>query len=374
MEIAKIIGKNIEAVIKQNAMTIEECAKLIGVTRQTISKYISGESVIDSGKLFTLARYFNKSIQYFMSVNEDTMSFMFRAEDPKNNFSPKDRDFINDKFNKIFNVLSITNLNKVIFIPESYKINVGKKLSLEDKMIIKEIAEKERRSFEISSLSIGEIYSALEKKNINIIALEYDNLDLDAISAYSNDKGAFIFINDSKDIPEERKLFSLMHEYAHLIFHRDMYLSSEGDLAYSTSRNDINEKIANLFASYFLIPRDTLKKESKKYSKFIDLKAVCNLKKKYGVSAEALLYALKDEEIINNGIYGHLRKKLNELGFATKEPQPLPYEDKNEKLHYILKELYINDKITSNMISDLLGTNIIETRKLLKEWNMDGYE
>ena len=126
MEIAKIIGKNIEAVIKQNAMTIEECAKLIGVTRQTISKYISGESVIDSGKLFTLARYFNKSIQYFMSVNEDTMSFMFRAEDPKNNFSPKDRDFINDKFNKIFNVLSITNLNKVIFIPESYKINVGK--------------------------------------------------------------------------------------------------------------------------------------------------------------------------------------------------------------------------------------------------------
>ena len=103
MEIAKIIGKNIEAVIKQNAMTIEECAKLIGVTRQTISKYISGESVIDSGKLFTLARYFNKSIQYFMSVNEDTMSFMFRAEDPKNNFSPKDRDFINDKFNKIYN-------------------------------------------------------------------------------------------------------------------------------------------------------------------------------------------------------------------------------------------------------------------------------
>ena len=98
------------------------------------------------------------------------------------------------------------------------------------------------------------------------------------------------------------------------------------------------------------------------------------IKKKYGVSAEALLYALKDEEIINNGIYGHLRKKLNELGFATKEPQPLPYEDKNEKLHYILKELYINDKITSNMISDLLGTNIIETRKLLKEWNMDGYE
>ena len=227
MEIAKIIGKNIEIVIKENSMTIEECAKLIGVTRQTISKYISGESVIDSGKLFTLARHFNKSLQFFMSNNEDNMSFMFRAEDPKNNFSPKDRNFINDKFNKIFNILSLANLNKVIFIPESYKINVSKKLSEEDKAIIREIADKERRSFEISSLSIGEIYSALEQKNINIIALDYDNLDLDAISAYSNDKGAFIFINDSKEIPEERKLFSLMHEYAHLIFHRDMYLVSE---------------------------------------------------------------------------------------------------------------------------------------------------
>ena len=165
-----------------------------------------------------------------------------------------------------------------------------------------------------------------------------------------------------------------MHEYAHLIFHRDMYLVSEGDLAYSTYRSDINEKVANSFASYFLIQRDTLRKEAKKYSKFIDLKAVCNLKKKYGVSAEALLYALKEENIINNSIYGHLRKKLNESGFNTTEPQPLPYEDKNDKLHYILKELYMNEKITSNMISDLLGIDIIETRKLLKEWNMDGYK
>src|SRR5699024_6977611 len=246
-------------------------------------------------KLFILARHFNKSLQFFMSNNEDTMSFMFRDEDPKNNFSPIDRNFINDKFNKIFNILSIANLNKIIFIPESYKINVEKKLSEEDKAIIREIAEKERRSFEISSLSIGEIYSALEQKNINIIALDYENLDLDAISAYSNDKGAFIFINDSKEIPEERKLFSLMHEYAHLIFHREMYLDSEGDLVYSTSRSDINEKVANSFASYFLIPRDTLRKEAKKYSKFIDLKAVCNLKKKYGVSEEALLYALKED-------------------------------------------------------------------------------
>ena len=34
----------------------------------------------------------------------------------------------------------------------------------------------------------------------------------------------------------------------------------------------------------------------------------------------------------------------------------------------------MNEKITSNMISDLLGIDIIETRKLLKEWNMDGYK
>lgn len=374
MEIAKIIGKNIEILIKENSMTIEECSKLIGVTRQTISKYISGESVIDSGKLFTLARHFNKPLQFFMNENKNNMSLMFRAEDPKNNFSPKDRNFINDKFNKIFNILSIANLNKVIFIPESYKINIDKKLSEDDKAIIKEIAEKERRSFEISSLSVGEIYSALEQKNINIIALDYENLDLDAISAYSNDKGAFIFINDSKSIPEERKLFSLMHEYGHLIFHRNMYLSNDGDLAYSTSRNDINEKVANLFASYFLIPRDTLRKESKKYSKFIDLKAIYNLKKKYGVSAEAILYALKEENIISNNIYGYLRKQLSNQGFSTTEPQPLPYEEKNDKLHYILKELYLDEKITSNMISDLLGIDIFETRKLLKEWNMDGYE
>lgn len=374
MNIAEIIGKNIETVIKENSISLEECSNIIGVTRQTLNKYIKGENAIDSAKLFKLSRYFNKPLKFFLSPSYDNLSFMFREENPKKNFTPKDYNFVNSKFNQYFDIICMASLNKMIVIPESYKIKISAKLVQEDKALIREIAEKERRNFDIVSSSPSEFYYALEKRNINILSLEYDNLNLDAISAYSESKGAFIFINDNKAISEERKLFSLVHEYAHLVLHRDLYSTADENMAYSNSRSDMNEKVANLFASYFLIPRNILKEEAKIYRGYIDLKAIYNLKKKFGVSAQELLLALNEEKIITTQIYNYLNKKLEDIGFSNKEPQPMQYEDKNEKLYYILKGLYLDEKITSNMISEVLNLDIISTRKLLKDWELNGYE
>lgn len=369
MEIAKIIGSNIEKVIKESSMSLEECSNLIGVTRQTLNKYIKGETPIDSAKLFILAKAFNKSIKFFISENEERLCFMFRADNPKKNFDNNDYNYINDKFNKVFNVLQVAKLDKVIVTPESYKVNIGNKISDEDKEIIKEIAEKERKSFGMMGNNLSEIYSALERRNINIISLEYEKIELDAISAYSPDKGAFIFINDRKDIPEERKVFSLIHEYAHLLLHRDSYSENQDGNVYSSARTAINEKVANTFASYFLIQRDLLKEESKVYRKYFDLKSIINLKKKFGVSAKAILLALKEEKIIAPNIYGYLNKQLNEQGYSESEPSPIIYQEKNEKLYYLLKALYLDERITSNLISDLLDLDLISCRKLVKEWS-----
>lgn len=373
MDIAKIIGSNIDQAIKESGKSCEEVARFIGVTRQTLNNYINGDTAIDSAKLFKLASYFNKSFKEFIRQSNPKFSFMFRADNPKKNFTSEDYNFINNLFKQYFEILKLNGNDKLVVIPESYILNVGNKVTPADEEVIKDIAEKERNSLELTTKNIRDYYDALERRNINIIAIDYANKDLDAISAYSPSKGAFIFINDSKDIPEERKLFSLIHEYGHLLFHRALYTEVEqDDLIYVRSRNDVNEKIANKFASYFLIPRESLLKEVKVYGNYVDLKAVMSLKRKFGVSAKSLLLALNNEKKIKPQIYGHLNKKLDEAGFQYIEPNPIPYEEKNQRLYYMLKKLYLQDKITSNMVSELLNLDLKDTRLILKEWSING--
>lgn len=373
MSIAKIIGKNIDKSIKTNKLRYEEVADLIGVTRQTLANYIDGDTVIDSAKLFKLSKLFNVPIKNFLTESTEQFCFMFRADNPNKNFLPKDYNFVSNLFNVYFEVIQLIDDNKLVVIPESYRINIGSKIEYEDDMLIKEIAEKERKNLSYNGIGIKGFYEALEKRNINIIAISYDNLEVDAISAYSQSKGAFIFINDHKDIPEERKLFSLIHEYAHLLLHRELYAESEQEeLAYSKSRKNIHEKVANKFASYFLIPRDRLKESSCVYRNYIDIPGVISLKQDFGVSAKCMLLALKDDKLIQPRIYGYLNKQLNQAGFETKEPAPLPYQpNKNQRLVYILKELYLQDKITLNKIADALNLDNSEVRAIVTEWKLN---
>lgn len=373
MSIAKVIGSNIDKSIKANKLKYEEVAKLLGVTRQTLNHYITGETVIDSAKLFKLSKIVNMPLKSFLVNSCNQFCFMFRADNPNKNFLPKDYNFVSKLFNDYFDMLQLIGDDRLIVTPESYRINIGNKIQAADEMLIKEIAENERKILAFKGIGIKGFYEALEKRNINIIALSYDNLELDAISAYSPSKGAFIFINDHKDIPEERKLFSLIHEYAHLLLHRDLYTESEQEeLAYCTSRKNINEQVANKFASYFLIPRDRLRESYRIYRSYIDIPGVISLKQDFGVSAKSILLALKDEELIKPAIYGHLNKQLNQAGYELKEPSPLPYQpNKNQRLVYILKELYLQDKITTNKVAEVLNIKTNKARIIVKEWTIN---
>ena len=46
----------------------------------------------------------------------------------------------------------------------------------------------------------------------------------------------------------------------------------------------------------------------------------------------------------------------------------LSLELKNKRLINNIKDLYFNENISANKISEVLGLDIIETRKLLKKW------
>lgn len=374
-DIAKVIGLNIEKLKQSKGLTNEEIGNIIGVTRVTVAKYLSGDQVIDSAKLFKLANQFNLPLSWFMKSNDEPMTFMFRADNPQENFDDNLARSLNKFLNEYIHILEIAEENHISYLPQAYRLHLkGNKLSEDDHELIREIAEKQRKQFGLEEVFDYDIYSILEKNNINVVSLNLNNRNIYGLSAYSKDKGAFIVINDHPNIPEERKIFSALHELGHLIFHRDDYKNEPVDLAYSKSRNNINEKIANTFASYFLIPRNQLRANKKYFRGFVsEFSNIFRIKKEFGASALALMLALLEEGYIDNRNYGFLKKRLNESGFSEKEPQSITAIEKNRKFKSMLQKLYSEEKIRIDKVIEILEFLGADSSKLIKSWT-ENYE
>jgi Zn-dependent peptidase ImmA (M78 family)/DNA-binding XRE family transcriptional regulator len=378
MKVAEVIAENLKELQEEFNLNQSEMGKIIGVTRQTFAKYLAGERVMDSGKLYKLARYFNKDIDFFLSKKskKEKVSFMFRADDPENNFNEKLKNEIAKQFKLYHEIIELSDDPVKDYLPEEYKLKIeGMKLNEKEKTAIEKIAEKQRRYMGIDDALNINVFTLFEENNINVIAKEINDYNLDAVSAFSEDKGAYIFINDSKDIPEERKIFSAVHELGHLIFHRDQYSKDISELKYTNSQlKDIREKAADHFAMAFLIPAKVLRNYDYYFDGYIDIDLIIEKKKEFGVSAKSLIMTLNKYGYIDDRILGALFKKLREAGYDKKEPEARDYIIKNEKLFALVRKLVIKEEITINKAAEVLNIPILEMRKLAKKWKNYEYK
>lgn len=94
----------------------------------------------------------------------------------------------------------------------------------------------------------------------------YRNFDADIsahISGYSDANTDSIYVN--KAIPPSRKIFTIAHELAHLILHRD-YVRNDGLYQVLPRRNfygeekPVEEKEADAFAAELLVPLECLRR------------------------------------------------------------------------------------------------------------------
>lgn len=373
-----IIGTNIRNLIDENKINISEIADIIKVSRQTMNNYIKGTSIIDSEKLFIIAEYFNKPIEYFLEEeHNDELSFMFRAHNPQHNFDQCLKSKAENLMEKVYEVYKLSG-EKYSYIPTQYNLDIDpneKNLSKDIEKIIEDIANKERSNLCIGDTVGEDLIKCFEVNGIKIIFHPFNNSKIFGLSAYHNKKGCFILINDDPNIPEERKIFSIVHEYAHLIFSRDEYKKSQNELQYSNYKSDINEKIANTFASYFLIPRDILSNYDYLLRGKLILEDLIYIKKELNVSLQALIYALNNYGYIDDLTRKRTFELLYKAGLGTVEPEPMkPMTYKNERFKNMVRSLFIKGEIGVSKIAELLNIKIIEARKLAKEWMKDARE
>lgn len=175
-----------------------------------------------------------------------------------------------------------------------------------------DVAILAREFYKIPRGPIRDLISFLEKNGIAVIYMDVPSEKFDGMTVYTDSNYPIIFLN--KNMPNDRKRFTLAHELGHQIMHFPFRF--EYDL-YDRLEKDPNilEKEADSFSSEFLLPERDCRNElfNLTYQKLADLKLY------WKVSKKAIIYKTKTLGLIDERKYQNLLIELSKRGERVKE-------------------------------------------------------
>jgi Zn-dependent peptidase ImmA (M78 family)/transcriptional regulator with XRE-family HTH domain len=167
---------------------------------------------------------------------------------------------------------------------------------------------------------VRDICGLLEARGVKVYPLRVASDAFFGLSVAAADGGPAIAVNTWERISVERWIFTAAHELAHLLLHGADYDVSKRD------EEQRQEKEANVFASYFLMPPEVFAKEwAETYGMgFVD--RVLKVKRIFRVSYRTVLYRLSDS------LPGPELWKRFQLDYRARTGRTLLKEDEPEAL------------------------------------------
>ena len=208
---------------------------------------------------------------------------------------------------------------------------------------------------------IANLIDVLEDHYIHIIEVEADEA-FDGISALArdnDDKPLAAAIATRSDVPGDRQRLNIAHELGHLI----LKLCADVD----------EEKAAFRFGAAFLAPAKQLRRDVGEKRSSIQMIELLYLKKRYGISVQAMLFRLRDLGIITNAYYKRWCININRAGWRKREPiEMLPEKPERfrQQVHRALSEGLITETEAEQLLNHVAGTSanrsLSERRQFLK--------
>lgn len=168
-----------------------------------------------------------------------------------------------------------------------------------DAEALEQAAENLRAAWDLGELPIAHLAATLETKGIVLIKEPVNCEDMDAVSQWQGGRPYILVAEDKYSLLREN--FDLAHELAHLVFHSHIELGAPTLPSL--------ERQANYFAGAFLMPRRTFPKEIVSTS----LSYFAQLKTRWRVSVQAMVYRCKDLGILNKNQVAYLWRQMSEM-------------------------------------------------------------
>lgn len=182
----------------------------------------------------------------------------------------------------------------------------------------------------------------LEANGVRVFSLAPDCLDADAFSTIKSGT-PFVFLNTRKS--GERGRFDAAHELGHLVLHCE----------YRIPHGRNSETEANEFASAFLMPRAGILAQNL-YGASVE--RILSAKRRWGVSAMALAYRLRDLGLLSEWRYNQAVRELSKRGYRRSEPDSSMVRESSQllgKVFDVLRAQGLTPVIVANELNIPLG-------------------
>jgi Zn-dependent peptidase ImmA (M78 family)/DNA-binding XRE family transcriptional regulator len=289
-----------------------ELANLVGVSRQAISSYEQGEKNPDPESMRLIAGALNQPISYFTRAGSSNFGKLTVNFFRKVGADTKRRNLACEVFANwlsqtafVFDpVANFPHVNLPSYAPASNSSNQYEDEEIEEK------AEELRDYFGLGLGPISNVVRLMESKGIIICRAQIENESIEAFSFWSGSR-PFVFLASNKD-SGARARFDAAHELAHLVLHR--WVNS--DEIEDKDRLKVIESEADRFAGAFLLPRKSFPNEvyTPRLLAFVDLKG------RWKVSIQAMIYRCKKLGIFDDQQITNLYKQVSFKGWRKIEP------------------------------------------------------
>ena len=263
----------------------EDISKKLKVSQNIFSGWLRGETNPTLNQLEDLAKTVKRPLAVF-----------FLSEAPKEKPLPKDYRMLPEKAGKFDKktILAIRRARRLQKISKELSENLNANLNkliptIKQSEDTKKTAEKYREEFKFDAEKQKKFKTPYEVFNYLRDLIEDKNIIVFQISMPIEDARGFTLVDDSPAVivvnskdPIEARIFTLMHEFGHVLLNESGVSMPENALFIKNPENV--EKWCNNFSSAFLLPEALAKSE------FSQNKDVAKLSRAYKLSKAMLFY------------------------------------------------------------------------------------
>lgn len=339
--------------------SLQKLAENLGqpFNKQLLNRLESGSQLPDSEQLVAISKLLKKPTDFFLKPNSVSLSKIDFRKTLKVGKKVTDRitSVAGEYLERYLELEDFLGLESAASFPLQ-KV----KLTPEDSEGIEKEAKKIRKEiWKVGLDPLGSIIHILEDHGVKVLVLnDLDGEIIDSkfsgFSTIANGNVGFIVINGSPEIPLVRKRFTLLHEFAHL------YLDLN-DLDVQ-----IGEKLCDALAGAILLPKSALIKNFGERRTSINLNELILFKRYYGAALSAIMYGLKNAQIVADYNLTNFMIYYNKKKLRAKEVNGYEGFEKSERFEQLLIRALETGVITESKAAALYDMKTAAFRQKLE--------
>lgn len=352
-------GERLKSARLYNSMTITDVSEQVGVSKQAISQFETNKAEPKLETMINLSSVLGFPRDYFYTVPKREIVIgdtYFRSMATTSN---KERMAQIERVKLLVAIINV--IGEYIEFPQLTLCDTNDMNDID----IEKLAENVRKAWGLKNQPITNLIDEMEKHGIFVNSVFTNTRHIDAYSQIQQVDGettAVVILGSDKDNAFRRN-FSAAHELGHLLLDDFYNVDDLSKLEYKEMEDTMNR-----FAGALLVPKELYANDLMTSSK-TDLNFYIRLKKKYHVSAAALIVRAKHLELITANQYQYLMKQLSQKGYRTAEP--LDKETPTIKPRYIkeaMKMIIEEDGVTGKeFLGELEQNGIVLNSNIVEE-------